>query len=154
MNLSTIKKGKCSQSFLSISMEYVSVSVICFFIWYHPHSLYFCTGYLNQHVLKTLLLLFNYIPVVALNTKNIIHHTTKACLNLLLVQNESYITNLLGMWYFSLILTLSMDVHPNPGQNQTNKSAYKDGFLSFCNWNFDTLSKDNFYRVTLLEAHT
>ena len=26
-------------------------------------------------------------------------------------------------------------------------------FLSFCNWNLNTLSKDDFYRITLLEAH-
>ena len=29
-----------------------------------------------------------------------------------------------------------------------------DGFFSFCTWNLNTISKDNFYRVTLLEAHT
>ena len=27
------------------------------------------------------------------------------------------------------------------------------GFLSFCNWNLNTLSKDDFYRITLLQAH-
>ena len=26
-------------------------------------------------------------------------------------------------------------------------------FLSFCNWNLNTLSKDDFYRISLLEAH-
>ena len=43
----------------------------------------------------------------------------------------------------------SSDIHPNPGP-VNNVSG---GFLSFCNWNLNTLSKDNFHRITLLEAH-
>ena len=34
----------------------------------------------------------------------------------------------------------------------TSKS-FSTGFLSFCNWNLNTLSKDDFYRISLLEAH-
>ena len=30
---------------------------------------------------------------------------------------------------------------------------FSAGFLSFCNWNLNTLSKDNFYRIKLLQAH-
>ena len=30
---------------------------------------------------------------------------------------------------------------------------FSGGFLSFCNWNLNTLSKNDFYRISLLEAH-
>ena len=57
----------------------------------------------------------------------------------------------IALWYFLLRLILSLDVHPNPGPVQHNN--FSGGFLSFCNWNLNTLSKDNFYRITLLQAH-
>ena len=57
-----------------------------------------------------------------------------------------------ALWIFSLLILLSSDVHPNPGPRQVD-SAFSNGFLSFCNWNLNTLSKDNFCRVSLLEAH-
>ena len=56
-----------------------------------------------------------------------------------------------ALWLFALILLLSSDVHPNPGPHITQE--FSNGFLSFCNWNLNTLSKDNFCRVSLLEAH-
>ena len=55
------------------------------------------------------------------------------------------------VWIFSLLLLLSYDIHPNPGPRISNE--FSSGFLSFCNWNLNTLSKDNFCRVSLLEAH-
>ena len=51
---------------------------------------------------------------------------------------------LAAFWIFSLLLTLSSDVHPNPGPLQTDQ-IFHSGFLSFCNWNLNTLSKDEFY---------
>ena len=47
---------------------------------------------------------------------------------------------------------MSSDVHPNPGPSSVNPK-FSSGFLSFCNWNLNTLSKDEFYRISLLEAH-
>ena len=41
---------------------------------------------------------------------------------------------------------MSNDVELNPGD-------FKNAFLSFCNWNINSLAKDNFQRVQLLEAH-
>ena len=58
---------------------------------------------------------------------------------------------MLAVWYFLLHVLLSSDVHPNPGPVDSNN--FSGGFLSFCNWNLNTLSKDDFYRITLLEAH-
>ena len=58
----------------------------------------------------------------------------------------------IALWYFILHLILSSDVHPNPGPIFPS-SQFSSGFLSFCNWNLNTLSKDDFYRTSLLEAH-
>ena len=42
-----------------------------------------------------------------------------------------------------------MDIQPNPGPS----SEFSSSFLTFCNWNLNSLSKDNFNRVSLFEAH-
>ena len=57
----------------------------------------------------------------------------------------------LATWVCLLRLVLCPDIHPNPGPSHSNNFA--GGFLSFCNWNLNTLSKEDFTRVTLLEAH-
>ena len=56
-----------------------------------------------------------------------------------------------AVWISLIRLALCPDIHPSPGPNHTN--TFVGGFLSFCNWNLNTLSKDDFYRITLLEAH-
>ena len=48
-------------------------------------------------------------------------------------------------------LALCPDIHPNPGPPHSINFA--GGFFSFCNWNLNTLSKEDFSRITLLEAH-
>ena len=57
----------------------------------------------------------------------------------------------LEIWIFAMRLSLCPDIHPNPGPARSNNFA--GGFLSFCKWNLNTLSKDDFIRITLLEAH-
>ena len=59
---------------------------------------------------------------------------------------------LTAFWIFALLILLSSDIHPNPGP-PPQSSEFSNGFLSFCNWNLNTLSKDNFSRVSLLQAH-
>ena len=59
---------------------------------------------------------------------------------------------LTAFWISILLIKLSSDVHPNPGPHSINQN-FSSGFLSFCNWNLNTLSKDEFYRTSLLEAH-
>ena len=56
----------------------------------------------------------------------------------------------LTIWIFSMRLILCPDIHPNPGPTGNN---FAGGFFSFCNWNLNTLSKDDFSRINLLEAH-
>ena len=53
----------------------------------------------------------------------------------------------LPFWVTILVLILSNDIELNPG-DYLNK-----GFLSFCTWNLNTVSKDNFQRVSLLQVH-
>ena len=50
-------------------------------------------------------------------------------------------------WMSILVLVLSNDIELNPG------NEFHDGFLSFCNWNLNSLSKNDFERISLLEAH-
>ena len=57
----------------------------------------------------------------------------------------------LAIWICLMRLALCPDIHPNPGPTHSNHFA--GGFLSFCNWNLNTLSKDDFSRIDLLEAH-
>ena len=47
-------------------------------------------------------------------------------------------------WLYFLEILLS---HDNPGD-------FINGFFKFCNWNVNSLAKDNFERIQLLEAHT
>ena len=44
-------------------------------------------------------------------------------------------------------LALCPNIHPNPGPTHS-----LEGFC-LCNWNLNTLSKEDFIHITLLEAH-
>ena len=50
------------------------------------------------------------------------------------------------IWFTFLKILLSNDIEKNPGD-------FRENFFSFCNWNINSLAKDNFQRVQLLEAH-
>ena len=50
------------------------------------------------------------------------------------------------LWVILITILLSNDVEKNPGD-------FTNGFFSFCNWNLNSLAKDNFSRAQLLEAH-
>ena len=50
------------------------------------------------------------------------------------------------VWVILIKILLSNDVEVNPGD-------FISGFFSFCNWNINSLAKDDFYRAQLLEAH-
>lgn len=82
-----------------------------------------------------------------------------SCLLILFCNNITHCTfEILILWYMKLKLILSSDVHPNPGpgppgHGSGHGTGYSSGFLSICNWNLNTLSKNDFQRVTFLEAH-
>ena len=48
-------------------------------------------------------------------------------------------------WLTFIKIILSNDVETNPGD-------LSNGFFTFCNWNLNSLAKDDFYRIRLLEA--
>ncbi len=49
---------------------------------------------------------------------------------------------------YKLLLVLANDIHLSPGPR-----GYQNGFLKFMNYNLNSLAKDDFSRVKLLEAH-
>ena len=51
------------------------------------------------------------------------------------------------LWYLMLILTLSHDIETHPGPYAHNN------YLTFMNWNLNSLAKDNFSRTQMIEAH-
>ena len=63
-----------------------------------------------------------------------------SCLSYILLNNYP------PVWLSFLKVLLSNDIEKYPGD-------FTNGFFSFCNWNVDSLPKDNFHRVQLLEAH-
>ena len=40
-----------------------------------------------------------------------------------------------------------------PSGDETNPGDFVNSFFTFCNWNLNSLAKDDFYRIELLEAH-
>ena len=57
------------------------------------------------------------------------------------------------LWYFQLVISLSNDISENPGPQHCNHFDRISAYFSFCNWNLNTLSKDEFSRVSLLNVH-
>ena len=51
------------------------------------------------------------------------------------------------------MISLSNDISKNPGPQHSNHFDRVSPYFSFCNWNLNTLSKDEFSRVSLLNAH-
>ena len=45
------------------------------------------------------------------------------------------------------LIVISNDIHLNPGPH------YQNNFFNFMSWNLNSLAKDNFQRVRLIEAH-
>ena len=58
-----------------------------------------------------------------------------------------YITINSPKWLHFLLTILSNDIHQDPG-------PLANSFFTFVNWNVNSIAKDNFYRLKLLEAQT
>ena len=52
-----------------------------------------------------------------------------------------------SQWVQTLLIILSNDVHQNPGP------PFHNSFFSFMSWNVNSIAKDDFQRVHLIEAH-
>ena len=53
------------------------------------------------------------------------------------------------LWYFQLVIYLSNDISKNPGP----EPHFQNNLINFMSWNLNSLAKDNFHRVSLIEAH-
>ena len=66
-------------------------------------------------------------------------------------------SRLVFLWFFARMLLLSSDIETQPGPCPSVFNdpvrGFSESFFSFCNWNINTLSKNDFQRVSLLEAH-
>ena len=49
-------------------------------------------------------------------------------------------------WLPSILIVISNDIHLNPGP------PYQSNFFNFMSWNLNSLAKDNFQSVRLIEA--
>ena len=68
------------------------------------------------------------------------------CLFVFQVLCHSYF-KIVPTWLSILLILLSHDIHLNPGL------GYQNNFLNFMNWNLNSMSKNDFSRVRLIEAH-
>ena len=72
--------------------------------------------------------------------------TYTLCLVILQIRITSLIKHV-PHWLSLFLIILSNDIHVNPGPQ------FQNNFLNFMLWNLNSLAKDNFARVRLLEAH-
>ena len=54
------------------------------------------------------------------------------------------------LWYFQLVIFLSNDIAAN---NSGPGPLFQNNFFNFMSWNLNSLAKDNFQRVNLIEAY-
>ena len=75
--------------------------------------------------------------------------TPSACILCLLVfQNWCLsLTQISPQWLKILLIILSNDVHQNPGP------PFHNSFFNFMSWNVNSIAKDDFQHVRLIEAH-
>ena len=136
-------------------LAFLQISFSFLVVWYHPlFLLNFAMLYLHD-IIQIIVLFIKLTTKEMSRFEKVLKLTIRICLDKIFIQNNlyPYPSKLFSLWYFSVLMTLSLDIHPNPGPPEFHKKDYKDGFLSFCNWNLNSLSKNDFYRITLLEAH-
>ena len=76
-----------------------------------------------------------------------------ACMILVsLVYLNFYPCEVFALWYFLMRLILSPDIHPNPGPIHRGPQ-FQNNYFNFMSWNLNSITKDNFQRVSLIEAH-
>ena len=57
------------------------------------------------------------------------------------------LTKNVPLWLPTILLLLSNDIHLNPGPH------FQSNFFNFMSWNLNSLAKDNFQRIRLIEPH-
>ena len=122
-----------------------------YFIIYLPRELFDCQIFTKFTMSKA----SKFVKMFHINVSIIITSCAYKSKTLILFNAKclyTYPNEVLAVWYIFLSIILSPDIHPNPGPTLANNN-YVGSYFSFCNWNLNTLSKNEFNRVTLLEAH-
>ena len=74
--------------------------------------------------------------------------TFKYLIRLILFSASLFLsTPFAALWYLQLVIYLSNDISKKPGPR------FQNNFFNFVSWNLNSLAKDNFKRVSLIEAH-
>ena len=137
-----------SQHFLLLFLSYVMLFEY-YLIIFLPYE--FFNVHLNKVRVKNLNVIVKMVHCGIANTTLVVCHrlTFLGYINIACFCN--FPLESIALWIFLMRLVLCPDIHPNPGPGRSNNFA--GGFFSFCNWNLNTLSKEDFTRITLLEAH-
>ena len=72
--------------------------------------------------------------------------TCTLCLIVFQIWRYSCVKNVAN-WLAIILIILSNDIHLNPG------AQYQNNFFTFMSWNVNSLAKEEFQRVRLIEAH-
>ena len=149
-NLSTMTKTK--KNSISIFPHVIFISYITLFLEYEEFR-YISINNINfnfcyktprdwkarNYFKKVCFILLN---VYIFNISNTIQGDL---LCLMTFQNASYFFNRHTQWLHTILIILANDVHQNPG-------PYHNSYFTFMNWNCNSLAKDDFQRLRLLEA--
>ena len=81
-----------------------------------------------------------------------IHRTCFLTFKYMIMSTGFFVSTFLSIpcatiWYFQLVIYLSNDISTNSGPQ------FRNNFFNFMSWNLNSLAKDNFHRVSLIEAH-
>ena len=137
--------------------QYPLLLLLSYFVLFEYYFIIFLPYELSTVPLNIKSIVQNLNVIVKMGHCGIANTTLGVChrLTVLSFTNKACFCNYpfetIAVWIILMRLALCPDIHPNPGPSHLHNFA--GGFLSFCNWNLNTLSKEDFVRITLLEAH-
>ena len=144
---------------LIFSLSYLSSFhpniIFTIFILNHPNLISFIIYLTNKHSLVTIFLSSLTISYILVNLLIIniflwIYRSTRSIANFIAFLSLSLfrlIILVIAIWVSFLLIILSNDVELHPGDFILNR------YFNFCNWNLNSLAKDDFSRLNLLQAH-
>ena len=117
-----------------------------YFIIFLPYK--FLNVHLNKIRIKKLNAIVKMVHCGIANITLVVYHRLYLLGYITKVGCYNYPLETIAIWVVLMRLSLCPDIHPNPGPPNSNNFA--GGFFSFCNWNLNTLSTEDFTRITLL----
>ena len=114
-------------------------------IFFYASHLFFHTSLINYSHVCLYVLCLSLEMCVGFHLCHFCHTN---CLPIILtILNLPNLFFIIPTWIPCFLIIISNDVHVNPGPNNINNNIF-----SFCNWNCNSLAKDNFNRVDLLKV--